>query len=168
MLPETRYRLASCARGQAFSLGPHSTSRRKNPHMHFAVRKPIRSDRARRGSIRPVAILALRERRRLARLAAVLPALAGVSLRAAAACTIARPSHRRRRPQLSPDRIAALSPPLVAFGSCPVPAVARRADRSKFNQVRRVSELASGLTRNQVPRKGLWVRIPCPPLSYNE
>jgi urocanate hydratase len=29
----------------------------------------------------------------------------------------------------------------------------------------RVSELASGLTRNQVPRKGLWVRIPCPPLS---
>ena len=28
----------------------------------------------------------------------------------------------------------------------------------------RVSELASGLTRNQVPRKGLWVRIPCPPL----
>ena len=29
---------------------------------------------------------------------------------------------------------------------------------------RRVSELASGLTRNQVPRKGLWVRIPCPPL----
>jgi hypothetical protein len=30
--------------------------------------------------------------------------------------------------------------------------------------VRRVSELASGLTRNQVPRKGLWVRIPCPPL----
>jgi hypothetical protein len=30
--------------------------------------------------------------------------------------------------------------------------------------VRRVSELASGLTRNQVSRKGLWVRIPCPPL----
>ncbi len=30
---------------------------------------------------------------------------------------------------------------------------------------RRVSELASGLTRNQVPRKGLWVRIPCPPLK---
>src|SRR4051794_8468735 len=29
----------------------------------------------------------------------------------------------------------------------------------------RVSELASGLTRNQVPRKGLWVRIPCPPLE---
>ena len=29
----------------------------------------------------------------------------------------------------------------------------------------RVSELASGLTRNQVPRKGLWVRIPCPPLT---
>jgi hypothetical protein len=32
--------------------------------------------------------------------------------------------------------------------------------------IRRVSELASGLTRNQVPRKGLWVRIPCPPLSW--
>ena len=31
---------------------------------------------------------------------------------------------------------------------------------------RRVSELASGLTRNQVPRKGLWVRIPCPPLNH--
>ena len=31
-------------------------------------------------------------------------------------------------------------------------------------ETRRVSELASGLTRNQVPRKGLWVRIPCPPL----
>jgi hypothetical protein len=31
--------------------------------------------------------------------------------------------------------------------------------------LRRVSELASGLTRNQVPRKGLWVRIPCPPLA---
>src|SRR4029079_781934 len=30
--------------------------------------------------------------------------------------------------------------------------------------LRRVSELASGLTRNQMPRKGLWVRIPCPPL----
>jgi integrase len=30
---------------------------------------------------------------------------------------------------------------------------------------RRVSELASSLTRNQVPRKGLGVRIPCPPLS---
>ena len=30
--------------------------------------------------------------------------------------------------------------------------------------IRRVSELASGLTRNQMPRKGLWVRIPCPPL----
>ena len=33
-------------------------------------------------------------------------------------------------------------------------------------QIRRVSELASGLTRNQVSRKGLWVRIPCPPLFY--
>ena len=25
--------------------------------------------------------------------------------------------------------------------------------------------MASGLTRNQVPRKGLRVRIPCPPLG---
>ncbi len=23
--------------------------------------------------------------------------------------------------------------------------------------------MVSGLTRNQMPRKGLWVRIPCPP-----
>jgi hypothetical protein len=30
--------------------------------------------------------------------------------------------------------------------------------------IRRVSELASGLTRNQMPSNGLWVRIPCPPL----
>ena len=29
--------------------------------------------------------------------------------------------------------------------------------------IRRVSELASGLTRNQMPSNGLWVRIPCPP-----
>ena len=29
---------------------------------------------------------------------------------------------------------------------------------------RRVRELASSLTRNQVPRKGLGVRVPCPPL----
>jgi hypothetical protein len=35
---------------------------------------------------------------------------------------------------------------------------------SRFQLCWRVSELASGLTRNQVPRKGLWVRIPCPPL----
>src|SRR5690606_32496198 len=32
-------------------------------------------------------------------------------------------------------------------------------------KVRRVSELASGLTRNQVPLTGLRVRIPCPPLA---
>ncbi len=31
---------------------------------------------------------------------------------------------------------------------------------------RRVCELASGLTRNQVSRKGLGVRVPCPPLSW--
>lgn len=30
---------------------------------------------------------------------------------------------------------------------------------------RRVSELASSLTRNQVPGNRLWVRIPCPPLQ---
>ena len=32
---------------------------------------------------------------------------------------------------------------------------------------RRVRELASSLTRNQVPRKGLGVRVPCPPLLIN-
>lgn len=32
--------------------------------------------------------------------------------------------------------------------------------------IRRVSELASGLTRNQMPSNGLWVRIPCPPLLF--
>ena len=31
--------------------------------------------------------------------------------------------------------------------------------------LRRVSELASGLTRNQVPRNRLGVRVPCPPLD---
>ncbi len=31
---------------------------------------------------------------------------------------------------------------------------------------RRVSELASGHTGNVVPRKGLWVRVPCPPLQF--
>ena len=31
---------------------------------------------------------------------------------------------------------------------------------------RRVRELASSLTRNQVPRKGLGVRVPCPPLLF--
>ncbi len=45
---------------------------------------------------------------------------------------------------------------------CCQPACA--ADR---RSARRVRELASSLTRNQVPRKGLWVRIPCPPLSHN-
>ena len=30
--------------------------------------------------------------------------------------------------------------------------------------IRRVSELASSLTRNQMPSNGLGVRIPCPPL----
>lgn len=39
-----------------------------------------------------------------------------------------------------------------------------RAWEGTFISIRRVSELASGLTRNQMPRKGLWVRIPCPPL----
>ena len=33
--------------------------------------------------------------------------------------------------------------------------------------IRRVSELASGLTRNQMSRDGLWVRIPCPPLLFS-
>ena len=33
---------------------------------------------------------------------------------------------------------------------------------------RRVRELASSLIRNQVPRKGLGVRVPCPPLLFAE
>ncbi len=53
---------------------------------------------------------------------------------------------------------------LVAFLS-PVRANLPNDDaRITFKCTGRVSELASGLTRNQVPRKGLWVRIPCPPL----
>ena len=36
---------------------------------------------------------------------------------------------------------------------------------TKLVTARRVSELASSLTRNQVPRKGLGVRVPCPPLA---
>ena len=31
--------------------------------------------------------------------------------------------------------------------------------------LRRISELVSGLTGTEVPRKGLRVRVPCPPLS---
>lgn len=34
-----------------------------------------------------------------------------------------------------------------------------------FKRLRRVCELVSSLTRNQVPRKGLRVRVPCPPLG---
>ena len=40
---------------------------------------------------------------------------------------------------------------------------------NRFEQThaqRRVRELASSLTRNQVPRKGLGVRVPCPPLLF--
>ena len=32
--------------------------------------------------------------------------------------------------------------------------------------IRRVSELASSLIRNQMSSNGLWVRLPCPPLFF--
>ena len=38
-------------------------------------------------------------------------------------------------------------------------------DRLWVCHTRRVCELASGLTRNQMPSNGLRVRIPCPPLT---
>ena len=37
--------------------------------------------------------------------------------------------------------------------------------RTLFQGVRRVRELVSSLTRNQVPACRLWVRVPCPPLK---
>jgi integrase len=40
-----------------------------------------------------------------------------------------------------------------------------RDDTIENRQLRRVSELASGLTRNQVPGNRLGVRVPCPPLD---
>ena len=44
----------------------------------------------------------------------------------------------------------------IDYDAVPVGLVCRR--------LWRVRELASSLTRNQVPRKGLGVRVPCPPL----
>jgi hypothetical protein len=41
-----------------------------------------------------------------------------------------------------------------------------RLKRLHCNCVRRVRELASSLTRNQVPGNRLRVRLPCPPLTY--
>ena len=37
----------------------------------------------------------------------------------------------------------------------------------EFGRSRRVSELVSSVTGTDVPRKGLWVRVPCPPLSWS-
>jgi hypothetical protein len=39
-------------------------------------------------------------------------------------------------------------------------------NRAATRDRRRVRELASSLIRNQVPRKGLGVRVPCPPLLF--
>lgn len=39
------------------------------------------------------------------------------------------------------------------------------ARKNKRQFVRRISELVSGLTGTEVPRKGLRVRVPCPPLG---
>ena len=63
---------------------------------------------------------------------------------------------------LAPIQIAAVLPAILR-GSKLEPSCAT----TKCTK-RRVRELASSLTRNQVPRKGLGVRVPCPPLLFAE
>src|SRR5205085_11648865 len=72
-------------------------------------------------------------------------------------CVIVRECPSSTTPSPSSTRGGQARPRLPKIAS-PVKCVPRA------KAARRVSELVRSLTRNQVPRKGLWVRISCPPL----